>query len=55
MVYAATDDRTVGELRPISRSNHLRITRPNVKNAIRIAAKRLGKLAPVHAVSNALS
>jgi hypothetical protein len=55
MVDTATDDRAVGELCPISRSDHTHITRPNMKNAIRIAAKRLAMLAPVHAVSHALS
>ena len=43
------------ELRPISRSNQTRITRPNMKNAIRIAAKQFVVFAPVHTVSHALS
>jgi hypothetical protein len=55
MVSTAADGRAVSELRPISRSNHTRITRPNMKNAIPIAAKRLVVFAPVHAVSHALS
>jgi hypothetical protein len=55
MVDTATDDRAIGELCPVSRSIHTHITRPNMKNAIRIAAKRLDVLAPVHAVSHALS
>jgi hypothetical protein len=55
MVYAATDDRTVGELCPISRSAHTCITRPHMENAIRVAAKRLVLSAPIHAVSHALS
>jgi hypothetical protein len=55
MVCAATDDRAVGELCPISRSAHTCITRPHVENAIRIAAKALVLCAPVHVVSHALS
>jgi hypothetical protein len=55
MVYAASDDRAVDKLRPISRSAHSGITRAHVKNAIRVAAKRLALPEPIHAVSHALS
>ena|SRR5271155_5728697 len=53
MVNTAADEGAVRELRPITAPPHGRITGSDVKQAIRIAAKRLAPKVRVHEVADA--
>jgi hypothetical protein len=53
VVNAATDDRAVGELGPISGPDDARIARSDVQDAIGVATKGVVPLAPVHEDSDA--
>ena len=53
MINPATDDRAIGEFRPISRPNDARIARSYVKQAIGIAAKWVIPRVRVHEVADA--
>jgi hypothetical protein len=53
MINSATDEGTVGELRPISGAQHPRIAGTYMKYAIRIAAERLSPQVGVHGVADA--
>jgi hypothetical protein len=53
MANPAPNDRAIGEFGPIAPTPNSHIPRSDVQNAIRIAAKRLVLLAPVHEVLHA--